>query len=45
MMSDPAHELAAQFRQVNAEVIRFAQACSAKNWRRMMPHEGVLLPI
>lgn len=39
-MSDHAHALAAQFRRVNADVIRFAQECSADNWRRMVPHEG-----
>src|SRR6185437_3978655 len=40
VMSDHAHQLAAQFRQVNAEVIQFAQECSPENWRRMVPHEG-----
>jgi hypothetical protein len=39
-MSDHAHQLAAQFRQVNAQVIQFAQECSPENWRRMVPHEG-----
>jgi hypothetical protein len=40
MLSDHAHALAARFRQVNADVIRFAQACSPEHWRRMVPHEG-----
>ena len=39
-MSDHAHELAAQFRQVNADVIRFAQECSPDDWRRMVPNDG-----
>jgi hypothetical protein len=39
-MSDHACALAAQFRQMNAEVIRFAQECSPDDWRRMVPHEG-----
>jgi hypothetical protein len=39
-MSDHAHALAAQFRQMNAEAIRFAQECSPDDWRRMVPHEG-----
>ncbi len=38
-MSDHAHELAAQFRQVNAEVIQLAQECSPQDWGRMVPHE------
>ena len=39
-MSDHARALAAQFRQMNAEVIRFAQECAPDDWRRMVPHEG-----
>lgn len=39
-MSDQAHALAAQFRQMNAAVIRFAQECSPDDWRRMVPDEG-----
>ena len=32
--------LAAQFRHMNADVIRFARECSPDDWRRMVPHEG-----
>jgi hypothetical protein len=39
-MSDHTRALAAQFRHMNAEVIRFAQECSPDDWRRMVPHEG-----
>ncbi len=39
-MSDHAHELAARVRQVNAEVVLFAQECSPEDRRRMVPHEG-----
>jgi hypothetical protein len=39
-MSDHARALAAQFRQANAEVIRFAQEFSPQDWRRMVPHEA-----
>ncbi len=39
-MSDHARALTAQFRQMNAEVIRFAQDCAPDDWRRMVPHEG-----
>jgi hypothetical protein len=39
-MGDRARELAAQFGQVNAEVIAFAERCSPQDWRRMVPHEA-----
>ena len=39
-MSDHARALAAQFRHMNADVIRFAKECSPDDWRRMVPHEG-----
>jgi hypothetical protein len=39
-MSDQALQLAAQFRQVNDDVVRFAQECAPDDWRRMVPHEG-----
>jgi hypothetical protein len=39
-MSEHARALAAQFRQMNATVIRFAQECAPDDWRRMVPHEG-----
>ena len=39
-MSDHARALTAQFRQMNADVIQFAQDCSPDDWRRMVPHEG-----
>ena len=39
-MSERAHELAAQFRAINDEVIHFAERCADADWRRMVPHEG-----
>lgn len=39
-MSNHAQELAAQFRQVNADVLQFARECSPEDWRRTVPHEG-----
>jgi hypothetical protein len=39
-MNEQAREMAARFRAVNEEVIRFATGCSAADWRRMVPHEA-----
>ena len=39
-MSDHARALTAQFRQMNGDVIQFAQECAPDDWRRMVPHEG-----
>ncbi len=39
-MDEQAHELAAQFRAINDEVIHFAERCTDADWRRMVPHEG-----
>jgi hypothetical protein len=39
-MSERARDLAARFRSVNEEVIRFADGCVEDDWRRMAPHEA-----
>jgi hypothetical protein len=39
-MGEQAQALAARFRAVNEEVVRFAEGCAEENWRRMVPHEA-----
>lgn len=39
-MSGRAQRLAARFREVNEEVIRFAEGCADADWRRMVHHEA-----